>query len=166
MNQQINPLEIIEPHKILSREVTGDEVDRIYKDSEAIFPLLNKKHGLYNSATAIAHMQVTTDDPIRFFVLNPAFFADIAEIVIINPEIVKHTNNTIDSEEGCISFPNAPQTIVQRWNKCVVEFNVLEFTEDKKPKMSDRRRENISGKLAKTFQHEIDHFFGISIYDK
>jgi peptide deformylase len=161
MNYETTP--IVKPHRLFSRPVEEKDINRVYEDAKTIYKIFGKKIGMYNTFLAIAHPQITKDDPLRFFVVNPKLkiAEGLPEAVIINPEIIRHTNNTVDSEEGCLSFPTNPPTIVQRWNKCEVRFKVL--TPDKQ--ISDWHEMNLSGMMAKVWQHEMDHLDARYIYE-
>jgi peptide deformylase len=139
---------------------------RVYEDSEEIYKLLNTPYGFHKSFYAIAHPQCEKHKPLRFFVVNDKadIFQEFRSLVIINPVIIRHTEAMIDSEEGCATFPTMPANIVKRWNKCEVEFNTLDFDKENNPVMSARKTLNISGKLAKVFQHEVDHLNAKYIY--
>jgi len=154
---------LVKPHKILSRPVEDKDINRVYDEAKEIYKIFGKKIGMYNMFFAIAHQQTTKDDPLRFFIINPKakIAEELPEAIIINPEIIRHTNNTIDSEEGCLSFPTLPPNVVQRWNKCEVRFKVM--LENKQ--ISGWQTMNLSGMLAKVFQHEIDHLDAKYIYD-
>lgn len=158
--QEVTP--IVKPHKIISRDVELKDIERVWKDAQEMYKIFGKKIGIYNTSMAVAHPQVTQEDPLRFFVVNPAMQMSgvLPEAVIINPEMIRHTNNTVDSEEGCLSFPTNPPINVQRYNKCEVRFKVL--TADKQ--ISDWFTLNLSGQLAKVFQHEMDHLVAKYIY--
>lgn len=144
---------LVPPHNGKSREVGEAELTRVVKDAHILFQLCYTKIGVFNGGKAIAHSQITTEDPLRFFVTKD-------EEIIINPVVIKHTRHTVDSSEGCLTFPSLPPCIIQRWNKCEVEYNIL----TKDLKLSKRVAENLSGLRAKVFQHEIDHFDGLYVY--
>lgn len=160
-------MQFIDAHKKVSRLVIESDLETVLKDAEEMVPLLNTQIGRYASFFAIAHPQVEKDRPLRFFVINPATseFRAWRSIAILNPVILRHTNNTTDSEEGCATFSTMPAVIVPRWTKCEVEFSPLEFDENKKPRIGRRITFNLSGKIAKVFQHEIDHLNAKYIYD-
>lgn len=143
---------IIPNHHVKSRNVKESDIERVLEDAHILYNICYTQCGLYGGAKAMAHCQITKDDPLRFFVT-----AD--KKIIINPVIVNHTKTTVDSKEGCITFNNLREIVVQRWNKVEVEYEVL----DKDLKFK-KIRENISGPLAKVYQHEIDHFDSINIY--
>lgn len=161
---------IVLPHKKVSRLVTEDDLQRVYEDAERMHTLCNRPIGIYRRFYAIAHPQCVEEDPLRFFVLNNPFpEVGIRTLVIINPVIIRHTNSTVESEEGCASFATMPANKVERYNKCEVEFSPLEFSEipgsGYKPFMGKRVTLNLSGKIAKIFQHEIQHLDAKYIYD-
>lgn len=159
-------MQIISPHKKVSRLVKPEDVNRVYRDSEEIYKMLNTQIGMYNRFFAIAHAQCEEEDPLRFFVLNNLTeeFKRWPELVIINPVIVRHTNNEVDSEEACASYAKLPITKVKRWNKCEVEFSPLQFDQENKPVIGKRKTMNLSGKISKVFQHEVDHLNAKYIY--
>ena len=167
---------IVNPHKKVSRLVTEKDLERVFIDAEAIYKLLDKPIGLYNSFYALAHAQCVNDDPLRFFVTNNKLAGDswffnnpVKTLVIINPVITRHTNSPIESEEGCASYAFMPKTKVNRYNKCEVEYNELDFYKNVdgtfKPVLSPRKRAQLSGIVARVWQHEIDHMDGKYIYD-
>ena len=96
----------------------------------------------------------------RFFVVcyeeSEGHFVDY---VLINPEIVSHSEELIYVEEGegCLSVNRYVEGIVPRYARVTVEYQD-EFGNPK----SVRVREEI----AVAFQHEIDHLDGIMFTDK
>jgi len=167
---------IISPHKKISRLVTEKDLERVYTDAEDMYKLLGQPIGLYNSFYAIAHPQCVNEDPLRFFVTNNKLVGDswffhnpVKTLVIINPVIVRHTNTPVESEEGCASYAFMPKTKVNRYNKCEVEYNELDFYKNAdgtfKPMLSPRKRAQLSGIVAKVWQHECDHLDAKYIYD-
>lgn len=137
----------VKPHKKISREVTDKDLKRVAEDAHILYNLCHTQHGIYRGGLAVAHQQINDKDPLRFFVMH-------TKELIINPVIINHTKSTIDSEEGCLSFFNRPQKIVQRWNKCEVEYQTI--TEE--GILSDKIKIDLSGKESKVYQHEVDHF--------
>ena len=143
----------VDPHEEVSRDVTDKDIERIKKDAEIMVNMCFVQRGIFPSAYALADQQITKKDPLRFFAFNNG-------VVIINPVIVRHTRHTIDSEEGCLSFPDNKPITVQRWNKCEVEFQEIEGD-----RLGEKQTKNLSSIEAKIFQHEIQHFDGSYIFD-
>lgn len=149
---------IIKSHNTKSRNVHHKDINRIKNDStEMLKLLLNPRWEIQpNNRTkkglSIVHCQITNKDPLRFFVLRDG-------TVILNPCIHKHTKTTIDSLEGCLSFPENGGIIVQRWNKIQVTFDII-YKDILIP-----QRDNLNGQTARIFQHEIDHMDGKNIYE-
>jgi peptide deformylase len=76
-------------------------------------------------------------------------------IFVINPEIVEHSEKTVNSDEGCLSAPEERDT-VKRYETVKVKY------------MDENAREVVldaSGLLAICLQHEIDHLNGIMFID-
>jgi len=148
--------EIVQPHQNKSREVTHFDIERVYNDAKLMYDMIGTQIGNYKSFYAIAHQQIVTIDPLRFFLVNPAYsiFDALPEAIIVNPKIIRHTNQIIDKEEGCLSFATMPMVKVKRWNKCEVSFHVLESNMT----ISEPHTMNLSGRVAQVFQHEKEHF--------
>lgn len=145
-------IKIIDPHKKVSREVTEKDIKSVITIAADMAEFCKNPIGNQREILALAHQQIEKKDPMRFFVTQ---YGDI----IINPEITRHTNSTVDSREGCVSFPNEPSIIVQRWNKCEVKYQKIE---DNKLTLCG---EKLSGQEAKMFQHELDHLDAKYIYE-
>jgi len=158
-NEKKEITKIINPHKIISRDVTVHDIDKVFEDAKKMYEMIGTKIGNYSGFYAIAHQQITDQDPMRFFLCNPDYsvFDDLPEAVIINPKIIRHTNQVIEKEEGCLSFSKLPPIKTERWNKCEVEFQVLKAEGDSMV-ISEVHTKNLSGRLAQVFQHEIGHF--------
>lgn len=140
--------EIIEPHKIKSREVIDADITRILEDAESM-----KKY-VGGHCVALAHSQIENNDPLRFFVTQSGE-------LIINPKITRHVNYTVDSNEGCMTYPDLEVTKKQRWHKIEVEYQTIV---DKK--LSEKMQIQLTGLRAFIFQHEINHFDAIYCYDE
>lgn len=73
-----------------------------------------------------------------------------------NPEIIANTNEILDLEEGCLSFPGTyvkvkrPKAIKARWQNPQGEWQEGEF----------------QGYECKCFLHEFDHLEGITYQDR
>lgn len=143
----------VKPHNKKSRKVTNKDLQDVKEDAIILFMLCNTKHGIYPGGLAVAHPQIDSKDPLRFFVINTSE-------VVINPVITNHTRHTVDSEEGCLSFPDKKPIIVQRYNKIQVEYQTI----DKDFKLTKVIKADISGKRAKVFQHEINHLDSVYIF--
>jgi peptide deformylase len=144
----------IKPHNKKARDVEEKDVERVKKDAEKMLILCYAGNGKYPSGFAVAHTQIEKKDPLNFYVT-------VKGEIVVNPKIIKHSNYMIDSEEGCLSFPDDEPKIVQRWQKCVVECQTV----TEKGKLTEKGTANVSGKEAKITQHEVDHLEGINIYD-
>lgn len=157
--KKIEPIDfvskLVKPHKKISRVVDESDLPRLMEDAKILYNLCYTQIGIHGGALAVAHSQITEDDPLRFFVTRD-------KEIIINPQIIRHTETTVDSEEGCVTFPMKYPTKVQRWNKCEVIYETLNPDETINPK---KIKENLSGIRAKMFQHEINHCDSIYIFN-
>jgi len=146
--------EYVKPHKKVSKPVTEGNLQVVLDKYSLILKLCFAQRGPYKGGYAIAHMQIEEKKPLRFFVTHTGE-------VVINPEISRHSNYKVPHLEGCLSFPDKSMTEVDRWQKCEVEYQTL----TNESKLSDKIKKKLSGREAKIFQHEIDHFDGKTIYD-
>jgi len=80
---------------------------------------------------------------------------DFKSLVFINPKIVKHSEEHIVFEEGCLSIPDI-RGDVERPESITIEYQDAEF---KKQTMD---ADNL---LARVIQHEFDHLLGILFTD-
>ncbi|MBR2176880.1 MAG: peptide deformylase [Clostridia bacterium] len=75
-----------------------------------------------------------------------------APVVMINPVIIAHSDESYEAEEGCLSLEGTRKTT--RWNNIEVEYSDMKFK---------RQKRTYSGFSAQIIQHEIDHCKGIII---
>jgi len=144
----------VEPHKKISREVNDGDLKRVMKDAHIMYNLCFTQRGMFPGGFAVAHPQINNEDPLRFFVTCD-------KEIIINPFIKNHTKTTVNSVEGCLSYPDRERITVQRYNKVTVSYQVLSGDGT----ISERIEKNLNGQMAKIFQHEIDHFNGKTIFN-
>jgi peptide deformylase len=81
---------------------------------------------------------------------------DMKPIVIINPEIISHSDHLIEDWEGCLSIPGV-RGFVPRYSSVTVKY-LSRSGEESKTKYS--------GFIARIFQHEIDHLNGTVFLDR
>ena len=174
MNEETKKLieRYVKPHKKISRDVESKDIQRVLDEAVVMHDLCYLPYGIHNGGYAVAHQQIDDKDPLRFFVLRDS------GRIIINPKIVNHTRHTVDSEEGCLSFPENTPIIIQRWNKIEVEYQTIgPADEDETGKDDSEKRNNfeslklvdikegLNGLLSKIYQHEIGHFDCNYIFD-
>lgn len=147
-------MKIVDAHRVISRECTDFEAKRIAREAF----LMKDFFGEYT--VALAHPQVDDREPLRFFVLRHFLLDEARSTVIVNPRITRHSGYTVDSLEGCHTWPGRPHKVVQRWRKCEVQYQVLDGN-----KLSEIREEALVGFKAFVFQHELDHLDGKYCYD-
>lgn len=83
---------------------------------------------------------------------------DIPRIILLNPKIIKSSQDTCKREEGCLSFMNPEiRAMVSRPRRVTV---LILTGKGKKKEIKAR------GFLARVLQHEIDHLNGILFVDK
>ncbi|QHI95353.1 peptide deformylase [Aristophania vespae] len=150
---QIAPMPIlVAPHPVLKQvasEVPKEDLEKIRSLLPGMFSAMYKAPGIGLAAPQVGISQ-------RFFIM------DISEkdappepMVLINPEIVKESEEFSVHEEGCLSLPNQFAE-VERPESIVVNY----IDQDGKPVNL-----KASGLLATCIQHELDHLDGILFVD-
>ncbi len=76
--------------------------------------------------------------------------------VLVNPEIVAHSNRKVKSKEGCLSLPGI-QVEVERWEWVEVEAYDADF------ELYSYRSGDLFGRCM---QHELDHLDGVTLFEK
>jgi len=132
----------------------------------------------------VAHMRATMRDapgvglaapqigvPLQIAVIEdrPEYLAGIAPevleerertpvpfLVIVNPRIVEHSEETVEFFEGCLSVSGF-SALVRRWRSVTVEYLDWE---------GQPQRMEAHGWPARILQHEIDHLFGNLYIDR
>ncbi len=91
-------------------------------------------------------------------VLKRIFVYDLGEgrEVMINPEIVWQSEETVEDTEGCLSIPGSEMK-VKRAAKVRIKGLGLDAKE---------REIEAEGLTARVFQHEMDHLNGVLIIDR
>jgi len=80
---------------------------------------------------------------------------DKKPMAIINPKIIKSSDETITIEEGCLSIPDVRGDVV-RPKSITLEYQDTDFK---------KHRIKVDGLLARVIQHEYDHLQGILFTD-
>ena len=149
------------PHNKKSRWVTSADLPKSVADARDMVAMCHIPRGKYSGIAALAHSQIEDKDPLRFFVLPTG-------MVVINPVITNHTRIPVFKEEGCMShIDKEPKKMIPRFNKITVIYQTLIRKDEKSdPILSKPTTEELSGGPSHTFQHEVSHLNGISIYDE
>lgn len=82
--------------------------------------------------------------------------APLADLVFINPEIVKVSKKKRKMEEGCLSLRYLYGEVLRHEKVTIQAFN----------EKGEEFRAGAAGLLAQIFQHEIDHLDGVLFTDK
>lgn len=143
----------VEPHSKVSREVLPGDIERVWEE-------IKKMHAAFGTkaCVALAHPQIEKEDPLRFYITREGEYENG---LYINPVIERHTNYTVDSLEGCMTYPGKEAITKQRWRKIELTYQTIEGGV-----LTERRSKSLKGLEAAIAQHEIDHLNGIYCYDE
>lgn len=141
---------VVFPHRKQSVPVKNyEEIAEDVKMMKRLIKHMNK-HGYHGRfALSLAHCQIESENPKRFFV-------DSDMKVYINPVITEKSELTV-SRETCLSFPFRDQKKIQRYFSITAEYY------DEK---MQKQTEKCKAVKSAIFQHEISHFDAKYIYDK
>lgn len=129
-----------------SREIEVID-DRIKELAEDMFDTMHKYDGLGLAGVQVGILK-------RIIVID--LYDDVSKFCLINPEIVEKSEETVELEEGCLSYPNQFGKVVRSTK---VKVKALDL-EGKKVTLE------AEGLLAQALQHEIDHLNGEVFKDK
>ena len=138
------------PDEILSKAATPIDVENPQVDlvqlKADMLDVMIKHRGLGLSACQVGL-------PWKLFVMGES---KETAIMVVNPEIIAHSEETNNEPEGCLSFPdvflsvNRPNTVSAKW-----------LDENLKPQEG-----TIEGYGARCFLHEYDHLMGVVYKEK
>lgn len=144
----------VEPHTLISREVTKKDIKQVLNEAQELFDLCFVPHGIYKRALALAHPQIENKDPLRFFVTQKQW-------LIINPEIVRQTEFKNLKPEGCLTFSFIQPKMHLRSHKLELKYQTI----DEEGNLTKPMVSKFKGEEAQMIQHEMDHLNGVYIYD-
>ncbi len=129
-----------------SREIEVID-DRIKELAEDMFDTMHKYDGLGLAGVQVGILK-------RIIVID--LYDDVSKFCLINPEIIEKSEETVELEEGCLSYPNQFGKVVRSTK---VKVKALDL-DGKKVTLE------AEGLLAQALQHEIDHLNGEVFKDK
>lgn len=116
---------------------------------------LRQSNGVGIAAPQVAHSQrllvVASRPNIRY-----PHAPEMEPTPMINPELVSHSEEIVKDWEGCLSIPGI-RGLVPRYQEIEVEYTTRD---------GDRKRQHLSGFVARIFQHEFDHLQGLVFLDR
>ena len=132
-----------EGDEILTKKSRPIEVidDRIKELAEDMFDTMHKWDGLGLAGVQVGVLK-------RIIVID--LYDGVSKFCLINPEIVELSDELMEVEEGCLSFPN-------QFGKVVRHKKVKVKALDLDGKKVTLEAEDL---LAQALQHEIDHLDG------
>ncbi len=138
------------PEKVLRKKTAPvQKIDReIFDLAESMVRIM-----LENDGVGLAANQVNS--LWRLFVINLKPCEEKPEpVVVINPQLIK-TEDRVEDEEVCLSFPGL-YLHIPRFNNIVLHYQNL---------YNERIVVEANGLLARAIQHEHDHLNGILFID-
>lgn len=154
----------VPPHNKPGRRVKEEDLERLLKDARIMHEMCMVGRADYTTAFAIAHTQINSEDPLRFFVTMQGE-------IWINPIIVDKGHEINQVQEGCMSYPAEPMKPVIRFKKITVKYRTLGQKTNAEtgealaePYLTNEITKELDGQLAQIVQHECQHLNGSDIY--
>jgi peptide deformylase len=110
-----------------------------------LLELMRREHGI-----GLAANQAGIDQRLFVMLIDNELYS------CFNPEIISSSDNHSDLIEGCLSFPGERLSISRPSEIQVRYFNAH-------GRMTET---NMTGLIARCFQHELDHLNGITMYER
>ena len=144
--------------EVLLKDISSPQVKKTIEEMKKALPTQDNSVAV---GVAIAAPQIGV--PMRIFIVSGAVFQEEeekenkkpADLVCINPVIVKRSKQKQVLQEGCLSVPDHFGTVTR-------PIKVTLHAYDERGKKFER---GASGLLAQIFQHEVDHLDGILFTD-
>ncbi|MCX7678731.1 MAG: peptide deformylase [Spirochaetes bacterium] len=133
--------------KSRAKEVT-EITQEIIELVDAMFQVMYRERGI-----GLAAPQITI--PKRIIVVDLSAYKG-PSLALVNPEIVRSSDNLVSYEEGCLSIPGIMRDVLRPDEIAIKGINL-----DGKEVRFDA-----DGLLARVLQHEIDHLNGILFIDR
>jgi len=150
MDEDVLPI-LVAPHKSLktkARIVKAEDMDHVRQ-------LLPRMFAAMYAAPGIGLAAPQVDVGLRLAIVDLLPDDRHAPIVLINPEILRVSQDWATREEGCLSLPNQ-YADVSRPAMVRVSYSDLD---------GKRREIDAEGLMAACLQHEIDHLDGVLFVD-
>jgi peptide deformylase len=138
-----------------SEPVTNFASEDLKSFIEHMFDIMLQNNGAGLAASQIGLLKSLF---VYGFDFNPRYpnAPPVPKTVVINPEIIWQSDDTVDLEEGCLSVPNRRVVITRCKSITYTTFDI-----DGK-----KHEKTVSGFEARIVQHEIDHLNGVLISDR
>lgn len=142
--------------------VYRENLPRVLEEAKEMARLIDTRdfEGHYQDALALAHCQAFRT-PLSFFVTNAEVGKRLGGRVIVNPHVKGLMEPVARVQEACMSFPFHKPAKLLRHRGAVVEYE-LPFL----GRFLRKRQIAVNGVLAEMFQHECEHFIGMSPYTR
>ncbi|KAG6390067.1 hypothetical protein SASPL_151546 [Salvia splendens] len=105
---------------------------------------------------------------VQLMVFNPAGErGEGEEIVLVNPQIKRFSKKIVPFEEGCLSFPKIYADVMLLNIPTLAAFQRPDSLKvDAQDIKGARFQINLTGLLARVFQHEYDHLQGVLFFER
>lgn len=138
------------------------ETEPISENSEELQSLIDDMFETMYKASGVGLAAPQIGKSIQLFVMDADAITeemegepDIGPVTLINPKIVKKSDETVKMEEGCLSIPDVRDD-VSRSESITVKFRDRDLNE---------QTMDATGWIARVIQHEIDHLQGVLFLD-
>ena len=142
----------VRPIVVLGNPILRQKAKRVSRIDESIRSLLDDMVETMHAANGIGLAAPQVGVPLRVIVVE---YED-TRLQLVNPEIIKVSEETDVAEEGCLSIPHYYGPVRRHSAVVVKGLN----------RNSKEVRVKADGWVARVLQHEIDHLDGVLFIDK
>ncbi|MER3403951.1 MAG: peptide deformylase [Chloroflexota bacterium] len=142
----------VRPIVVLGNPILRQKAKRVSRIDESIRSLLDDMVETMHAANGIGLAAPQVGVPLRVIVVE---YED-TRLQLVNPEIIKVSEETDVAEEGCLSIPHYYGPVRRHSAVVVKGLN----------RNGKEVRVKADGWVARVLQHEIDHLDGILFIDK
>ncbi|ABM05010.1 peptide deformylase [Psychromonas ingrahamii 37] len=145
-------------HPVLRQRAT--EVENVLADE--CQQLINQMMFAVSEAGGVGIAAPQIHHSVRMFIMcsKPnARYPDaplMAPTAIINPEILHYSSDKVKGWEGCLSVPSM-RGLVPRHSQITVRYV---------DQQGNKQQQELTGFIARIFQHELDHLNGLTFIDQ
>lgn len=140
-------------------DILHKETKPVTENSDELQALIDDMFETMYNADGVGLAAPQVGQLVRVFVTDADAMIDEADqvatkygpLTMINPEIVKASDQKVEMEEGCLSIPGV-NAVVKRPEKIKVQYLDRDFNEQEL---------NLDGWLSRVVQHEKDHLDGV-----
>ncbi|MFB2641654.1 peptide deformylase [Shewanella bicestrii] len=150
------------PIAVVGEAILKEQAIEVHDFDTALSQLAEQMAASMEAAKGVGIAAPQVHSPLALFIMasrpNERYpdAPQMDPVVVVNPEILSASADLVCGEEGCLSVPGQRFTI-WRHQQIVVRYQNL---------AGQWQRSELTGFIARIFQHEFDHLQGITLLER